>query len=506
MKFRNFSIKDFLWFSLLSTFLLLGRISLLNKGFFNDTDELPVLVLIQKFESFTSLSLEEGIKFSLHTDHPLLAVFIRHFQISILKINSNFSTEFLCSDKGAFFLGLFNVLFATIASYSFFKVLRNLGCSLQSALLGVLILASLVNSNLYLRHIISYDASLCFYMLALALFTKDRSSWKRLLYIGFFLALGFFTYYGYFIFPLGLALYLFIETKGKLWIKLRAVLILALPSLFFLFIIESTARFYQESFIEHNLLFSQSIVQGSSEEVFAFIFKYLIQVEGLFGVFIIIGFVASILLSAKNYFRDRQLSKHVLLSSIGIFMYLLYASYAYLSGSMVFYGRLLHLYFPFMLILIVPYLAKHKVFYVVIFLAAFFNFTFNISNLNKVDYPRSISYNLGLFKKNNNDLRYFSESNPGLTWDGTISEFMPISKDLKTIEGSYDLVNFCFFYHYPDSAIGQYTPYEKLMGNGDILEWNHFMSFPAYTFEYCTPQGRKYFMEKKFKIGLFQTF
>lgn len=37
-----------------------------------------------------------------------------------------------------------------------------------------------------------------------------------------------------------------------------------------------------------------------------------------------------------------------------------------------------------------------------------------------------------------------------------------------------------------------------------IFSKKHFMSYPAYTFEYCTQKGRKFFIDKSLKVSILE--
>jgi len=140
----------------------------------------------------------------------------------------------------------------------------------------------------------------------------------------------------------------------------------------------------------------------------------------------------------------------------------------------------------------------------IILIVAFINFFYVIDEFKQIDYPRSIIYEYNLFNTNNN-LSFVNELKYADLYDSNNTRLIEVPNNID-INHSKPLIlkNFCFFYHYPDNFMQTY--HEAIIDNKSNLKIskNHFMSHPAYTFEYCTKEGRKFFKEKKFKIEVYE--
>ena len=158
------------------------------------------------------------------------------------------------------------------------------------ALISVLLFSTLTNSYLYLRHALPYDTSLLIFYLVIykiVIYTEENSlSFKKSLIIGICSFLGFLVYPGYFpLFIVGLFLLFFNNiSKKNIFKKIYYSSYYILGSILCLIIFEKISRLVGRSYILDAIGLSKTITQGSFEESFVFIFKYLFEVEGLTGI------------------------------------------------------------------------------------------------------------------------------------------------------------------------------------------------------------------------------
>src|SRR5690606_3131693 len=126
-----------------------------------------------------------------------------------------------------------------------------------------------------------------------------------------------------------------------------------LGSLLCLLIVEAISRLVGLSYISDALRLSTTITQGSYEESFTFIVKYLIQVEVATGLLLLIGLglFSFVLINSIRRDSPRPHPSILLLGITLISVYLAYAAAGFFFNTMVTYGRLLHQYFPFICIL-----------------------------------------------------------------------------------------------------------------------------------------------------------
>ena len=163
------------------------------------------------------------------------------------------------------------------------------------ALISVLLYSTLTNSYLYLRHALPYDMSLMiFYIIIykIVLYTKESSlSNKKSLLIGIFSCLGLLVYPGYFPLLIVGLIILFCNnlSKQNTSAKIRYANYYILGSSLCLFVFEKIGRLAGRSYILDAKGLSKTITQGSFEESFVFILKYLFEVDGITGIILLIG-------------------------------------------------------------------------------------------------------------------------------------------------------------------------------------------------------------------------
>jgi hypothetical protein len=223
------------------------------------------------------------------------------------------------------------------------------------ALLSVLIYSCLTNSYLYLRHALPYDTSLLilYYTMykAIQLADSDSLSIKKCFIIGLSAFIGYSVYPGYFplVFLIGILLFYQFNNNFSLYYRIKAIAsyVGGFGSLLILF--ELLSRIGDSSFVFASKGLSTTIVQGSFQECFSFLYKYLWEAEGNGGKILVFGlsiFLIHLLFNLKKIFFDNVLFVSLLL----ILAYLSYASLGYFFHRFVFYGRLIHMYYPFICI------------------------------------------------------------------------------------------------------------------------------------------------------------
>jgi hypothetical protein len=269
-----------------------------------------------------------------------------------------------------------------------------------------------------------YDMSLLIFYVAIykiAFYIEENSiSNKKSFIIGIFSFFGFLVYPGYF--PL-LVVCLFILfcnnlSKQNIFTKMRYANYYILGASLCLFIFEKIGQFAGRSYILDAKGLSKTITQGSFEESFAFIIKYLFEVEGVTGIILLISlpiFFIIILYKIKS----KTFEQDSLISLVGIALLTTYLSYAfagYFLHKVVYYGRLLHQYLPFLCIfaiftinqLLIRITKKEKIILYAISIIFIVNFGFNFLKINSYAYPRDIMWQL---IKTNNSINFDNVEN-----------------------------------------------------------------------------------------------
>jgi hypothetical protein len=324
-----------------------------------------------------------------------------------------------------------------LVHFRFSKLLLN---DSYLALASVVLFSTLTNSYLYLRHALPYDMSLLIFYLVIykiVIYTEENSlSFKKSLLLGICSFFGFLVYPGYFpLFVVALFILFFYKlSKEDFFKKLYYSSCYIVGSILCLIIFEKMSRFVGGSYILDAIGLSKTINQGSYEESFVFILKYLFEVERLTGIILLISLLIYCFLMVYQI-KNKTFKQHSLIMLLGIAfigMYLTYASAGYFFHEVVFYGRLLHQYFPFICIfsiyaineLLTKITRKPELILFLISIIFIVNFGFNLINYNSFFYPRDICWQLSKA----NDLNALGNN---IEYDDDRWSLMPKGKELK---------------------------------------------------------------------------
>jgi hypothetical protein len=483
--------------------LLIGRLLIAGRGYLNDTDELLYLYIIQHHGKVGLIDIRPWVQavFDMQGQPP--EIIIRLFQSFFICIFSKITGSSMTSPGSLLIMGLFNIIVSLLILYIFFKILNRLRFSDIEALTGTFMLGTLVNMNIYTRHILPYDSALLFQFLALYFLLKEDFNYRHVLIAGIFSAVGLTNYFGYFMF-VGIQIgFLLFNNYLSVGIFLRRLFTFLLPLVVLVSIYEILTRMYSgQSYLKFVLWYTDTINQGSFKEGLIYIFLYFGLVEKWWGIIVLFLFFCGIYLA---YFsKDNRQAKTLLF--IAVMAYLTYGSYVFFYEKMVFFGRVLHMYYAFVIIGVLFFIRQQKlikptILIGMLMLFALINYCFVIRDLNNIGYPRSIINSEGLYEQGNKvKFSYYNELYAGIEyknrrqWD--IDSLYPPA----LAQGKYTLVNFAFFKHHPDDFISTYKEYKMKNTDSLIFEKTHFQSHPIYTFEYCDKEGREFFLKKQFKI------
>jgi hypothetical protein len=306
--------------------------------------------------------------------------------------------------------------------------------------------------------------------------------------------------------------YLMFNTRKHWSAYVVNTFVLAAPSLMILGFFEWLSRKSGKGFFEHTILFSGTIYHGSSDETLPYFFIYLSKVEKWWGIaFICLFFIGILTLIGRWSILNHRLRVFAL---TGIGAYFVFGVFSHLTGYMVFYGRTFHMYFPFLVVVALIFLSHCKHLLLPMSLVSIIQFGLVVQDLHSLGYPRSMVFEYNLFD-NSGKTKFVNELDAGILYNHQVRYFHQFDWDLATYrlpkppvynvpKDSLILLNFAFFLHYPDTFIQSYQPFNPPSNAVFKTKRLHFMSHPAYTFEYCTREGRQFFLDKQLKIGIFE--
>lgn len=487
--------------------LFSGRLAISGQGYLEDSDEVDYFCAEEAFDALVAFRFSEfSHQISLTEGKPTETLF-KVFQVPIHRLWALIIQEPRHSPSGLWILGFINILVSLGVLLVFYQILLALNIRKEAALLAMATIGVLINFNLYTRHLLSYDLGLLFPLLSFLLLIRSECNNEKVLQkAGFISSLGFTTYHGLFmIYPIIGAWLYFSPSKPSFEFKKRVrFMAVGFFPLFVLY--EMFFWIGGHSFFLELLKIGGSIGQGSFSEGIIYAPLYLSKVEGWLGIIIFILMLFATILG----FSQKVTLPGQRLLLISIIAYLLFSFAVYFLHAFVFYGRIMHLYIPFFVMGAVLFLehwniTRSKVFHSLLFLSLGILYFENIKSLNSFTYPRKV---LSLFPlseghiKSNNTYFYYELdlSENYITNQRFIKHGTQFSN---SINKPLFFKNTCFFQHHPDRFIETYKPFDS-KEKKNVFEKLHFMSYPAYTFEYCSSYGRRFYLEKQLKIAVYQ--
>jgi hypothetical protein len=265
---------------------------------------------------------------------------------------------------------LFNYFITLGSLYLFYRIAQLLLRNQPAALLSTVVYSCLVNTNLYIRHILPYDTGmLCvFGTFFLCLRMKQqpfRRTWPARFAIGALAGLTFAVYPGYnaVIVVAGLLLLekrIFTDADWKSLFRTGLPYgfgVLAVLGFFQLLSLANGTSYYEDC-----LTLSDTIKQGDYADGVMFLPKYLFQAEQSLGYLLaglIVVAVPVLFFRLRTGFTPSRLFALISDNLMVIAMVLAFVWHVvmvYYFEKMVFYGRLLHLYIPFFVLLVIKVL------------------------------------------------------------------------------------------------------------------------------------------------------
>ncbi len=465
---------------------LVAKVFLLGKGYLSSPDEFRHIYSQNAIEYLRKGEVKQAAKQLFDVQGrpglTLVGMVPAAFQNVIanaLKVGYN-------GIEAAWVIYIFNfVIFLTIL-FLIFRIALLFSIPDKIALLVVLLYSVSINGYIYLRHVFPYDFSLMLLLFALwyLLMNKLTLSYLRSFIFGILISGAFIIYPGYF--PLALAFTLFyiliIYSKDNLSKLIRHSLVSGLGGVLLIIGLELLAQFCGTSYLLDAKQLSTTITQGSFEESFSFILKYLWQAEFPLGIVYLFSLVAGSVFLVKRVKKDKN--EHLIYLFLSLFIgFVIYASLGQFFHKMVFYGRLVHQFYPFMAILFgyvlyklieISSWPKGKV-------SLFAGITIVLLSLPnhlafaRVYYPREILSNIKKYETTHKMVSYCERQ-----------AHLDNSQRIKSVENSdvkhiLHLVNFC--YPTGPDIPGDFKKFNPSDSTKLLFTFSHFINLPSYQFE-----------------------
>lgn len=383
--------------------------------------------------------------------------------------------------------------------------------SKNEALIFVILLSSLVDSNFYVRHLYPYDFCLCSWFLIWLYFHK----YKNLFISGIFIVLITLIYPAYWPIAL-LSIVLFLYGDGYRFYTVSnpfsAHFKLLLGGLL-LVITTALVGFYaghsmlEKTFEAGNAYLYDLFIPFDGSIIL--LCKYYINLDNALGIFILLASSISFFVILYNFFTAKEINNYTLIAIV-IFISLVFDEfYGRHTGQKMLYARMCKQYSP-LLILLIFYLYKKLnsrlkyLFYFLCFILSATNLIKFYLDFKPLAYPRDIlsqciiSTSAGF----EHDILTTSEDTSIVRYNDYISQvhysIPPQSKNALFIPDSSIYVNFS----YPSQVRLRWNPPFDTTGYNCILSKRHFFSYNLYAFD-CGNYNDNLEMQKNLRLKIF---
>lgn len=487
--------------------LLIGRLAISGTGYLEDPDEMPyAMIHVQSGQSSFS---EPGpwVRLMTQMETPPSETALRLVQYRLAVEYADLIGKPVLHTDVLLVPGLFNVLISLAQLLVFFLILRRLSFSFSLSLTGMLLLGTLFNMNSYTRHILPYDHSLLLHLLTMYLLLSPRLLTRHVLLAGTLSAIALTGYPGYFMFVAINGILILLSARKQNLSLFSSAVCFGAPLVMLVGFYELIAYTQGRSYIHAVHAYSQTIVNGSFEDGLAYALIYFHRVEGLWGIVLLTTALAGTLVTLVR--RPDEGRLHTVLG-LGLAAYLVFGSMVFFLHMFVFYGRVLHMYYPFIIlgVLALAYRIKPSrqlPACIALSLAALVNYGAVIMDLNSIGYPRTLINSHGICgNEGNAEIAHAYEMDSGMDYGQRARYRIDSVCDPVLPPGRYTLINGGFLKDYPDDYLESYASFVPSGSDSLLLDWPHFQSHPAYTFEYNTRHGREFFLLHGFRIRLYR--
>jgi len=398
-----------------------------------------------------------------------------------------------------------NVIITLIITFVFYRISCIIAKKTHYAIFATILYATLANNNLYIRHILPYDYSLLFFLLSFYLLISNYQTTRLFFVSGILTAYSFALYPGYYVGVVIISILFFYTISSDISSISKKILAFGLGAFSVALFFEALHQIVDRSYFLNLISLSNTIIQGSFDEGFIFIFRYLIENDYLAGGLLILS---NLFLINIGIFRLLRQPNHIKLTFIHIALlsalacFIFHASMTFFFHKMVFYGRLIHFYLPFVVwatLLTFQIIRINRTGYLLLAFSSTISFALFCYGFYQIAYPRDIAANNKLPVYFGDPLIRKMEKTSSVFYESGYVGFGIVGTPPKEIS-QLVLVNFAYFYPL-EVDFSEYMPNknEKL-----IYKATHFQSFRPYTFEGFNPEERIRAENRNYQIKIYR--
>lgn len=346
----------------------------------------------------------------------------------------------------------------------------------------------------------------------------NRSENRRWIIAGLLAGFGLALYPAYYALP-GALLVIIVLGKteppyyGFSLARLRAGALYGWAVLCVVFFYEVVARVGGESYLGCAYRLSKTITQGSFEEAYVFLPRFFVEVEQAIGVLLLLlalaYFVTLLWRLGKRLPLSPSQAALALCCVVMAGVYLVYATQSVFLQKMVFTGRYIHFYIPFVVwaavaaLRQIPVLAWRRMAYAVTVVVSVYSFIGFVREYRELAYPINVLYDHGIRWEDVVDENKIDEVQMHPGWAFTLparglcgeASYVTHANDRRFI-----LVNFGYF----SPFFSRVTPYHPPPTAHVVYRKPHYLSFRSSRFEAYTVGQRHHLKTGNFQVAIYR--
>jgi hypothetical protein len=405
---------------------------------------------------------------------------------------------------------VFNVVLSLGMLYLFFDVCLVFCGDASSALVAAIVYGALVNTNLYIRHVLPYDWALCVGLFALWLSVRRPLTSRRTWAIGLLAGAVMTIYPAYYL----LVPVLGVSILAQVWrdgygrtLRFAGLFSIGVGTLIAAMILLGRAG--GVSYISSLQKVNQLQEMGGMDERWTFLPEYLVRVERLSGVTLLIGALVTAWRTASSIRRgELRLMDWLLLAAFAAWAW---QCTSYMPGHRTALGRLIHPWMVFLAWSLAAAMARveRPAFRTLVFAAvlgaALVSWVPWARAYHELAYPSDTLYALGI------DTARLPRDRMHCEFHGMLNQSYDSPGPLDrrtgypyTTETNFWLLNFC-------QAIGLTQapkPSSRVSPPADarslLFDGPHWMTFPAYGYEGVPPEARGALVNDNYRLRAYR--
>jgi hypothetical protein len=394
-----------------------------------------------------------------------------------------------------------NVVVSLAIVWLFFRISVVLSRNPWASVTATAAYALLVNTNLYIRHLLPYDWSLLVGVVAVWLMVTRRATARLAFTIGVAGGVIVGLYSGYYLLAavIGVAFVIRLVPRGW-WPVCQGSAAVAAGVAIVVVALEVVCRAGGVSYIESSRILGRSINLGSFDEGWTFLPAYLWGVEGVSGALLLVATVVGLVRAGARVWRGVATDIDWLLLS-ALLGWMAQAALSANARAIVLYGRLIHPWMFFMALALGDAVATirretiRRVVCGLVWLAAVGSWSMPARAYYRLAYPPDVLYSLRIDTTRLPPDRMVCELTPGTSYASP----GPLDRQTRfpyTSDTNYLLINFC-----------QGPPSHRAfieINEPQLFDGPHWLTFPAYAFEGFTPAAREEITRNGYRVRAYR--